>query len=311
MTSNPIMPLALVVAFFIPRLAWSQWPNSNVAVETFPLNEIEKEMQRREEDLRRYNARLERIKQEAEATRRDLAVREQEVRNAESNVRERLRSLCRLSRGGYLKLVRGARSLADLVISLRYVKARMNYDLQALQAHKDLLEEIEARRRKLAKQVAAQSRLSERIAAYRDELRAQRDLRLLGKTSRGDVDAWMNQGDETVFPVGGQTRFQRQGLKEAPLVRILSQPGAPVFAVQDGVVRAAAAGESDGVVVIEHGGGYTSFYRGLGDVAVAQGQFVSAGEQVGEVGTQGVDTGLEFRVTHVGRPLEPTQWLGL
>ena len=80
--------------------------------------------------------------------------------------------------------------------------------------------------------------------------------------------------------------------------------GVPVFAVLDGVVVDTHDGEPDtqtewnprnraNYVVIDHGGGYTGLYAHFktGSVAVARGQAVTAGTQIGLTGSSGISTG--------------------
>ena len=97
--------------------------------------------------------------------------------------------------------------------------------------------------------------------------------------------------------------------------------GVPVFAVRDGVVVDAHDGEEDmntewrndakaNYVVIDHGGGYIAlyFHFKLGSVAVAPGQQVTAGTQLGLTGSSGISTGphLHFETRRNGRWIEPS-----
>ncbi len=80
--------------------------------------------------------------------------------------------------------------------------------------------------------------------------------------------------------------------------------GVPIFAVLDGTVTTAHDGEFDEMtewvngtranfVVVDHGGGHRTYYYHLkqGSVAVAAGDTVKAGQQIGLTGSSGISTG--------------------
>jgi hypothetical protein len=97
--------------------------------------------------------------------------------------------------------------------------------------------------------------------------------------------------------------------------------GVPVFAVRDGVVVDAHDGEPDmntewkngalaNYAIIDHGGGYTAWYLHFkrGSVAVAPGQHVTAGTQLGLTGSSGFSDWphLHFEMRKNGGWFEPS-----
>lgn len=88
-------------------------------------------------------------------------------------------------------------------------------------------------------------------------------------------------------------------------------------------VRAAAAGvvgkvgeEPAGLgrfLVIDHGGGWESFYAHADEILVARGQQVSAGQLVATIGLSGKTTAphLYWEIRRVGRAVDPAPLLGL
>jgi len=85
-------------------------------------------------------------------------------------------------------------------------------------------------------------------------------------------------------------------------------------------VRAAAAGEVTVTrdrggyglhIVIDHAGGLATLYGHLSHVEVITGQYVEAGEVIGEVGSTGNSTGphLHFEVRRAGVPEDPAPQL--
>jgi murein DD-endopeptidase MepM/ murein hydrolase activator NlpD len=89
-------------------------------------------------------------------------------------------------------------------------------------------------------------------------------------------------------------------------VDIANEAGTPVRAARDGVVRVADYEEYYGNhVTIDHESGYSTTYCHFEDLWVAEGDRVSLGEQLGEMGSTGNSTGphVHFEVRHDGQPV--------
>lgn len=66
------------------------------------------------------------------------------------------------------------------------------------------------------------------------------------------------------------------------------------------------------VIVVNHGSGYYTLYGHLSEIAVKQGQEVTAGQTIGRVGDSGTSlkgTVLHFEVRNGGSALDPEDWL--
>ena len=92
-------------------------------------------------------------------------------------------------------------------------------------------------------------------------------------------------------------------------VDVAAPMGAPIKAVWDGtVVSAGERGGYGNAIEVDHGNGIHTLYGHASRVDVKPGDRISAGAQLGEVGTSGRSTGphlhLELRVN--GRPSDPT-----
>ncbi len=107
-------------------------------------------------------------------------------------------------------------------------------------------------------------------------------------------------------PITGKRQFHDGIDLAAPRGRIVfaTAPGRVVFA---GYKRRAG-----NVVVIEHPGGYRSFYAHLDEILVPPGITVSQGNPIGTVGTTGWTTGahLHFKITKGFRVLDPMKVIG-
>jgi len=99
------------------------------------------------------------------------------------------------------------------------------------------------------------------------------------------------------WPVDGTPASDGRG-------RIPGTRGADVMAAGSGRVVAADAGS----LVLDHGGGLRTVYRGLGQVEAQRGDLVLRGQALGSVGDK---EDLGFSATKNGRALEPAEIQGL
>lgn len=86
----------------------------------------------------------------------------------------------------------------------------------------------------------------------------------------------------------------------------------PIVAINSGVVVFADWGGGYGnLVIMEHDGGWSSYYGHLSEIVVEPGQKVRQGELLGGAGTTGNSTGphLHFELRHQGRPVDPHIYL--
>lgn len=88
--------------------------------------------------------------------------------------------------------------------------------------------------------------------------------------------------------------------------------GASTYAADDGVVEIAGFSSSAGNwIVIDHGNGLKTKYMHHSRILVSQGQTVTKGQKIGEVGSTGNSTGnhLHFQVELNGTPVNPENYL--
>lgn len=96
--------------------------------------------------------------------------------------------------------------------------------------------------------------------------------------------------------------------------------GIDIAAASGTIIRAAAAGEVTTAgwmgnfgygVVIDHGGGYTSWYGHSSALLVRVGERVDANQPIAKVGSTGVSTGphLDFRIKYYGQTVDPNDFL--
>ena len=116
------------------------------------------------------------------------------------------------------------------------------------------------------------------------------------------------------WPVGGPVTsyFGPRWGRQHTGIDIDGAAGDPIFAAADGVVVSAQEGEGYGnLVVIDHGGGLSTWYAHLSAFAVVPGDEVARGQVMGAMGCTGTCTGdnLHFEVRVDGIPVDPIGFL--
>jgi murein DD-endopeptidase MepM/ murein hydrolase activator NlpD len=134
------------------------------------------------------------------------------------------------------------------------------------------------------------------------------------------VNAELLSHTPTLRPITGGYISSGFGVRRDPFTkRVESHAGLDMCQVRGTPVEAAAEGQviyaghyySYGkFVVIDHGYGYTTAYGHLNAYTVRQGQYVTKGQVIGEVGSTGRSTAphLHYEVRVNGRPVDPTDY---
>jgi murein DD-endopeptidase MepM/ murein hydrolase activator NlpD len=106
-------------------------------------------------------------------------------------------------------------------------------------------------------------------------------------------------------PINGARRYHAA-------IDLAAAIGTPVKAAMDGKVAAAGNNATYGkFIILSHDGGYQSMYAHLSVISVNQGDRVSQGNKIGEVGNTGYSTGphLHFAMYKNGRAVNPLDLL--
>jgi murein DD-endopeptidase MepM/ murein hydrolase activator NlpD len=136
-------------------------------------------------------------------------------------------------------------------------------------------------------------------------------LGVSGTAIEGQTAVWPVAGQITsgfgyrIHPVSGAVQYHTG-------VDIAAETGTPIPAVEAGTVISVGFDGGYGLcVIIEHEGGYTTFYGHANRILVAEGQRVKQNQVIAEVGDTGVSTGphLHFEVRLNGEPVDPTPWM--
>ncbi len=94
-----------------------------------------------------------------------------------------------------------------------------------------------------------------------------------------------------------------------------AKTGTPIYATRSGIVTVAAyqKGGAGYYVKINHNDGYSSIYMHMTHYIVKKGQYVSAGEIIGYVGSTGGSTGphLHFGIAYNGKYVDPLKYINV
>jgi len=165
--------------------------------------------------------------------------------------------------------------------------------------------------------IAAEGRL---LPSFSDSVAAYRVLRSYHGAENNFARRWHVNVQPSIWPVEGVLMggfgqrtdpFSGEGAMHTG-VDISAPTGTPVQATADGTVAFAGWYSGYGqLVVVDHGGGYETYYAHLSRFAVVEGQEVRRGDQVGAVGSTGRVTAphLHYEVRIGGAPVNPHTYL--
>lgn len=95
-------------------------------------------------------------------------------------------------------------------------------------------------------------------------------------------------------------------------IDISNEPGTPIYAAADGLVRHGGWQQGYGLsVLIDHGFGYSTLYGHMSEIMVKEGETVKRGEMIGKVGSTGTSTGphVHYEVWEYGSPVNPIKYM--
>jgi septal ring factor EnvC (AmiA/AmiB activator) len=309
---------------------------------------LELEVRLREQELREIQLTLRKTKEEMDEAQRQASELERSLAATRPAVMARARALYKLGEFSYLRLLLSVDRPVDVLRAYRFVSAlaredkqrvsRFRQDLTTLGATRDTLEkkgreaadlrvEVDKRRRRLDADRQQKTTLltslverKETHLAYLEELElAEGRLQQVldgGKVEDASVPLGVMRGS-LPWPVQGKVKVGF-GPKKDPRfdtltphngLKIEAAPETPVHAVHEGTVAVASRMRGYGLmVVLDHGGKDYTVYAQLGELGVAAGARVAAGDVVGTVSSD-EGAGLYFELRFQNRPVDPVDWL--
>jgi len=166
--------------------------------------------------------------------------------------------------------------------------------------------------------IGAEGRLA---PTFPESVNEYRFLRTYHNTGNTFASRWHTNTQPSIWPVEGRL-MDGYGRRMDPFsgeegvmhtgVDISAPTGTPVHATADGTVSFAGWFSGYGqLVVVNHGGGFETYYAHLSRFSVVQGQEIRRGDQVGLVGATGRVTAphLHYEVRIGGAPVNPHAYL--
>ena len=304
--------------------------NSQLAVMTAQLRAVEQDLARVEADL--------------EQTRQQHAARK-------SLLQTRVRAMHEQGRVNYLSVLLGANSFGDFISRLEALKTIVRQDTELIATVRTAQEALEAKQQAVTARrnelVVLKAQIETQRTALYVTLEEKRQLSRSLDLSRRRLQTLMVEFEQEEKDIQEEiAELQRQlaraagrfqpiapmargtywfsspfGMRTHPITGVWGQhtgldfaanAGTPIIAIEDGVVlKAESSGGYGLLVVIDHGGGVSSWYAHARKLLVGTGQEVRQGQAVAEVGSTGNSTGphlhLEIRVNNV--PQNPAEYL--
>ena len=289
------------------------------------VNELQKEQrtlavvieqqQRQEAEL---NASIEKLVAEEIARAKALAEAEARKKAAAEQARKRQEELARkraaaeAARKESERRIAAAKAAEERAKSEARAAARKSAQERAAAERK--AREAEQARQQAEQQAARDSQAREReIAEVKKSAEETYTVPSADRKLSGSFE--QNRG-RMPMPITGGYRLVRtfgsnviEGLKnvhiESKGIYLKGQQGAQARSIFDGEVSAVFMNAGRYIVMIRHGK-YISVYHGLSSVSVRKGQRISARQQLGTIGGDGI---MQFQLRHWNQPLNPMRWL--
>lgn len=183
---------------------------------------------------------------------------------------------------------------------------------------KKLRENQTAYRQSMKEAEEDQREVQAKIQAY---IKAKQELGRVKKPGTPDLPPLTGQGGKFQWPVRGKLTSPF-GTRVHPVFKTKTvHTGIDISAPNGTPVKAAGAGDVlysgwlrgyGQIIILDNGGGYSTVYAHLSRIIATEGQRVSAGQHIGNVGDTGVTTGahLHFEVRVKGDAKDPLKYLG-
>lgn len=202
---------------------------------------------------------------------------------------------------------------------LRQEQEELQKDIEeAIQLILDLEKDIENKQAEYEAISAQEDAANSAIDALVAKLEAEKAAAAVGPAGGG---GGVSGTGSFVFPVASYAYISsRFGMRVHPItgqykshtgMDIASNQGTAVYACDSGtVVLASWNGGYGNCIMIDHGNGYKTLYGHLSVISVSNGQTVSQGETIGQVGSTGNSTGphLHLEVYKNGSRIDPEQF---
>lgn len=314
------------------------------------LNLVEQEYAVAKSQADVFNSQVAVVTNELKKVEAELKEAEKQYQHRKTVFAARLRAINEEGRVNYVGVLLGSSSFSDFISRFDMLKVIVQKDSQLFGQIKDDKKKLEEKRTDVANRqtqlLALQAKAKEReqqVASKRVEHeQVSRSLNTRVSSLRAQLEAYDAEaaeiGDQVwrlqqaqkrqaggafapIYPVRNAVITDSFGPRMHPILGVWRQhngtdfaanSGAPVYAIESGVVIVAGWNDAFGnLVVIDHGNGIASWYGHSSRLQVSEGQAVSKGQQIALAGSTGWSTGphvhLEIHVN--GKPVDAMNYL--
>lgn len=245
-------------------------------------------------DRREQRSAIQTAADEVRRSREELAQRRAETRDllAEARTeRENLRAL--------------ERDRREVINELQARRSELQEEIEEKQKQAQQLE------RRIQKLVARADREAEEVPAESSRPEISEELSDSFQKNRGSLP-WPAEGAVTI-DFGNQVDPVHETTTYHPGIQIATNPQSPVRAIFDGIVTSIDFVPGYGTYVVMRHGGYLSVYSNFSSLSISENQRISAGQVLGQSGTENEPRGASVFFGLVNRStsefVDPAQWL--
>ncbi|MDD7035927.1 MAG: peptidoglycan DD-metalloendopeptidase family protein [Firmicutes bacterium] len=307
---------------------------------TEDIKDLEKSISQLDDQIQEGEARLTVLEKE-------LAEAQKKVDEQNENLSDRLRTMYKNGNIGFMDVLLNSGSFSEFLTNLDLVQIVYASDEEVLMELQEAHDEVEKKKNQvetlqanlksskaLAKEEKAEvEEQKEQISADNEEnaklldnmekeaeqiaaeLAAKSKSGAISNSSTskysGGVFCWPAPSSSKITSGYGVRNCPFHGKEFHPAIDIGALSGSAVLAAADGTVITSCYKASFGnCIIIDHGGGVTTWYNHLSSRLVSVGATVSKGQQIGKVGSTGDSTGphLDFRVYVNGSAQDPLSY---
>ena len=261
--------------------------------------------------------------------------KQKEMKTQEDNLNKRLRAMYKNGSVGFIDVILGSSSVSELISNMELVQKIYENDVDVLKVLAKEGKELEKAKSVLETERAAlsakkstlnadkkeQNKLKAELEKEEDRLVAEanklhKELQSMISTSGPVVaDKWVWPTPSSryisyyfgwrIHPVYNKEKFHTG-------IDIGASSGSKIVACGSGTItKAEWYGGYGNCVVIDHGGGIVSLYGHMSSIGVKAGQKVTAGQEIGKVGSTGVSSGphLHLEFSKNGQLVDPLKFV--
>ena len=280
----------------------------------------------------------------------ELKKSEEEMKRLEELLRTRLVALYKSGEVSYLEVLLDSESIMDFFARYQVVEQIMEYDKELLKSAsvaKDKIEKakliLESNRERIERAKEEKNLAKRNLDTYKGsrnlilrrltyeekELENVIDQELKESEELNDKIRKLQEGSKRVYsggafawPIDGWSRISSNfGYRIHPILKkkkmhtgidLAAEQGTNIVAASDGtVILANWNGGYGKTVIIDHGSRKSTLYAHASRILVSEGQEVTKGQEIAEVGSTGMSTGphLHFEVRENGSTVDPLKYI--